>query len=547
MRKSSIVIIAGFILIYILPLGVRPIIIPDEARYAEIPREMIASGDWIVPRLNGIRYFEKPVLGYWLNAVSMSIFGENAFAVRFPSALAAGLSGLMLFMLVRRFTGSHFKGILSAVIFLTCSEVFAVGTFSVLDSLLSMFLTAAMVSFFFAYSETDPKKKNRLLAIFGACCGLAFLTKGFLAFAVPVVTVIPFMIWEKRLKELFRIAWIPIIAAILISLPWSVMIHFRESDFWHYFFWVEHINRFMSDMPQHPQPLWYFVPVILLGALPWTALIPTVIPTIKETDYQDSFFRFVLCWLFFPFLFFSSSEGKLGTYILPCFSPLAIRLGLGIPEYFESGEKKKFLIAVTVLCILSGIMLILLALNQITGFIGIKVYEPDETWKWMFGSAGSAAGIVLMILSARQSDFRKRLWLYAASPLLFMFGTQFILPDLTRLSKAPGDFLMSHSDKVRADTLIVSYENPLQAVCWFYKRDDVYVLMKGDELSYGLAYEDSKHRLLNAEQFGQLVAENSGKRGVVLISKFREYEQYKNKLPKPLSEQSNGEFVFAQF
>lgn len=547
MRKSSIVIIAGFILVYILPLGIRPIIIPDEARYGEIPREMIASGDWIVPRLNGVRYFEKPVLGYWLNAVSMSIFGENAFAVRFPSALAAGLSGLMLFMLVRRFAGSHFKASLSAVIFLTFSEIFAVGTFSVLDSLLSLFLTAAMVSFFFAYSETDPKKKNRLLAIFGACCGLAFLTKGFLAFVVPVVAIIPFMIWENQWKELFKIAWIPIIAATIISLPWCVMIHLRESDFWHYFFWVEHINRFMSDTPQHPQPLWYFVPVILFGALPWTALIPTVIPTIKETNYQEPLFRFILCWLFFPFLFFSSSEGKLGTYILPCFPPLAVRLGLGIPEYFESGEKKKFLIGVTVLCVLSGIMLILLAVNQLTGFVGIKLYGPDETWKWLFGSAGTLAGIVLMVFSVRQADARKRLWLYAASPLLFMFCTHFILPDLTRVSKAPGDFLMSHADKIRPDTLLVSYENPLRAVCWFYKRDDVYVLMKGDELSYGLAYEDSKHRLLSAEQFGQLVAENSGKRGVVLISKLREYEQYKNRLPKPLSEQSNGEFVFVQF
>ena len=94
MKKYYIAIIGIFLLLYILPLGIRPIIIPDESRYAEIPREMIASGDWIVPTLNGLKYFEKPVLGYWLNAVSIKLFGENAFAVRFPSAAATGTFGV---------------------------------------------------------------------------------------------------------------------------------------------------------------------------------------------------------------------------------------------------------------------------------------------------------------------------------------------------------------------------------------------------------------------------------------------------------------------
>ncbi len=109
MRKSCVVIIGIFLFLYILPLGVRPIIIPDESRYAEIPREMIASGDWIVPRLNGLRYFEKPVMGYWLNALSIKLFGENAFAVRFPSASATGLSAFLIFLLIRRFSGEIFR------------------------------------------------------------------------------------------------------------------------------------------------------------------------------------------------------------------------------------------------------------------------------------------------------------------------------------------------------------------------------------------------------------------------------------------------------
>jgi len=206
MKKYSVAIIALFLILYILPLGVRPIAIPDEVRYAEIPREMIASGEWVVPYLNGLRYFEKPVLGYWLNTLSITLFGENAFAIRLTSALSAGISALMVFFLIRRFGGGSQAGILGAAVYLTCLLVLALGTLSLLDSMLSMFLTGAMASFFFAHKETIPSKRVAFLALFGLFCGLAFLMKGFLAFVVPFITILPFIFWERRFKELFKIA-----------------------------------------------------------------------------------------------------------------------------------------------------------------------------------------------------------------------------------------------------------------------------------------------------------------------------------------------------
>ena len=157
MKKSSLAVIGLFLIIYLLPLGVRPLIIPDETRYGEIPREMIASGDWVVPRLNGLRYFEKPVMGYWLNAVSMTIFGENAFAVRFPSALAAGLSALMLFFLVRKYGQGETNGLYTAGIFLTCLLVAGLGTVSVLDNVLAMFLTGTTFFFLFKPHGRTPR------------------------------------------------------------------------------------------------------------------------------------------------------------------------------------------------------------------------------------------------------------------------------------------------------------------------------------------------------------------------------------------------------
>ncbi|MCJ7810568.1 MAG: phospholipid carrier-dependent glycosyltransferase, partial [Desulfobulbaceae bacterium] len=157
MKRVSIALFVLFVLSYILPLGYRPLAIPDEARYGEIPREMLASGDWVVPHLNGLKYFEKPVFGYWANAVSIVVFGENAFALRLTSALSVMISALMIFLLVRRFSPRAPASALAPAIFLTCPLVLAIGHITILDSLLSMLLTGALVCFFFAHMAENMR------------------------------------------------------------------------------------------------------------------------------------------------------------------------------------------------------------------------------------------------------------------------------------------------------------------------------------------------------------------------------------------------------
>ncbi|MFH1671920.1 MAG: phospholipid carrier-dependent glycosyltransferase [Pseudomonadota bacterium] len=547
MKKSSAAVIGLFLLLYILPLGVRPIIIPDETRYAEIPREMLASEDWVVPHLNGLRYFEKPVLGYWLNAVSIMLFGENAFAVRFPSAMATGISALLLFIFVRRFAGGHSIGILAAAAFLTCLEVLGVGTFSVLDSLLSMFITGAMIFFFFAYMEEELLRRTVFLVLFGAFCGFSFLIKGFIAFAVPAVAILPFMIWEQKWKELFRVCWIPIVAAVMVALPWSVMIHLRDPDFWRYFFWVEHIKRFMSGHPQHPHPFWYFIPVLIGGALPWTALFPVAISGVAETRFKDSLVRFAVCWFLFPFLFFSASHGKLATYILPCFQPLAIVIAVGLMRYLEAGKRRGFNIGALSLAMITAILAIILVASQVSDFPGFRVYGPKETWKWAFGVVGLLMWALLSVLAARSAGSRQKLIIYCAAPLLFMFSAHFIMPDQSLAKKAPGKFLLRHADKVLPDTILVSDEGMVRAVCWFSKRDDVFLLNSTGELEYGLGYDDSKRRLLTFEQFKELVGMSNREKRVVLIAKTKHYAQYRTLFPKPVFKDIDGGFVFAEF
>ncbi|MBL7178829.1 MAG: phospholipid carrier-dependent glycosyltransferase [Pseudomonadota bacterium] len=535
-KKINILIISLFLLLYIVPLGVRPIIIPDESRYAEIPREMIASGDWTVPRLNGLKYFEKPVLGYWLNAASIKLFGENAFAVRLPSAIATGFTALMILLLMRRFAEGSSTGIIAAAVFLTCFEVYGVGTFSVLDSILSMFLTGAMASFFFA-CQTEPftKKKQGFLFLFGLFCGLAFLTKGFLAFAVPVLAIIPFLIWENRWKELIIILWLPLVAAVLIALPWAVMIHLKEPDYWNFFFWNEHVRRFMSKSAQHYASFWYYLLLLPAASLPWTFLWPAVISGLKKTGIKTSIVRYAVCWFFFPFLFFSVSNGKLLTYILPCFVPLAMLISIGLNRYFAVKNKKAFNVGAKTLAMITAGIAIALIVVQVVGFKDFKPYS--QTWKWVLAFAGLATFTFFLLVSSRETKYKKKVALYALSPMLILLGSHFVVPDLTLQHKDLGEVLLRHSTSVRPDTILVSDEDYVQAVCWFYKRNDVYLLAGGGELAYGLQHDNSKNRLLTLEQFNQLIKKNRGR--IVAVINFRKYQSWSRKLPKPAVEENN--------
>ncbi len=548
MKKYYIAVIGIFLLLYILPLGIRPMVIPDESRYAEIPREMIASGDWIVPTLNGLKYFEKPVLGYWMDAVSMKLFGENAFAVRFPSAAATGISAFMIFLLVRRFTGEIFSATLAAWIFLTSFEVYGVGTFNVLDSMLAMFVTVSMTSFFFAhYAESSTKKKQGFLLLFGVFCGLAFLTKGFLAFAIPVVAIVPFMIWEGRFKELFVVPWLPIAAAALVVIPWAVMIHFKAPDFWHFFIWNEHIKRFLSSGAQHHASFWYYILLFPAAALPWTFFFPSAIIGLRKTGVKTSITRYAVCWFLLPFLFFSISKGKILTYILPCFPPFAMLMSTGLNKYFETGGRRSFSMGAKSFALLAVILAIALIMVQIIGFKGFKPYS--QTWKWAVGVFGFMGFAFFLISAVRASDPKKKLMQVACAPVLILLGSNLMMPDLTIEHKAPGAFLMRHAHRIQPDTLLVTDTDPMGAVCWFYKRNDVYLLEGGGEGSYGLEYEDAKYRSLNLTQFKDFILKNAEKGHVVLIAKSRKYERWKEKLPEPLYEDTNGKggYVFVQY
>jgi len=546
MRLKLLCALVGvFLLLYILPLGVRPLVIPDETRYAEIPREMLASGDWIVPHLDGLRYFEKPPLGYWLNAAAIRLFGENAFAIRFPSAVAVGLTAVLLFVWARRFSGDRATPWLATAVFLLSFEVLAVGVFCVLDSMLSLFMTAAILLLYFAYERQTLRQRLVLLVLAGVACGLAFLTKGFLALAVPVIVIAPFAFWQGRLRMCLRTAWIPLMTAFLVTLPWAVAVHRREPDFWHYFFWVEHVNRFISPHGgQHPEPFWYYVPILLAGAMPWTPLAGPIIQGLRYTSRNQPMIGLAICWFVLPLLLFSASSGKLGTYILPCFPPLAFLIAAGLIRCLSEGEAKGFVVGMWVLML--GAAVLLLAMVAALSMVS-EMCENVAMWEW----AMAVAGLVLWLVSCRaaiaQACVHAKLAFCCAGPVLFMFSWHFISAAALSPEKAPGTFLRSHASTVSCNGIFIAENSLVGAVCWFYNRDNVLLTGRSGEYRYGLSCEDVQSRVLDVEGIKDLILRQSRTEPVILVVGSKCYDQYQGQLPRPCREEKCEDLVWAEY
>ena len=546
-KRCILLLLSFFLLAYILPLGVCDLVVPDETRYGEIPREMIASGEWISPHLNGLRYFEKPVLGYWVHAGSLLMFGENNFAVRLPSALSVGLSALLIYVLVWRTSRREdedggFPAILATLVFLSCFEVFGVGNTAVLDSLFSFFLTATITAFYFA-TESPPGsgQKKGYLFLAGLSCGLSFLTKGFLGFAVPVLAVAPYLVWQRRYADLLRMSWLPILTAILVSLPWSIAIHLREPDFWRFFFWNEHIRRFMADNAQHKESFWFFFLTAPGMFIPWVFMVPAAVPGIKTRLFEQGaagrLLKFCLCWLVLPFLFFSFSNGKLLTYILPCFPPFAILIAFGLLHVLKKDTRSRlFQGGIVVNTILFSLILVAFLYVQLFGFNGFRPYS--QAWKAVMVVNGLAYFVLFLVWAFRSRTTVSKTLLLGLSPLLLFFVVHFTIPDLTREVKSPGPILEQYAQGIDSKDIVISDENSIRAVGWYLKRNDVYLLGGTGELDYGMKYKDAAGRLLDMQTAVDLIQNNRGR--TVLIARVKHIARWRDQLPQPVFQDQSG-------
>jgi len=520
-RGAVVVLALVFIGIYLLPLGLRPLVVPDEARYGVIPAEMIETGDWVVPHLVGVRYFEKPVLGYWMTAVSFLGFGENAFALRLPSALMSGVSIMMLLLFVRRWTNRWDLAALSGLALATCLEPAILGTTAVLDAPFSATVTATIVCFYLGWRARGRVRFGWMVAA-GVACGAAFLIKGFLAVAIPVMVLAPWLMWNGRWRDLFVLPWIPAAAAVVTALPWSLAVHWQSAEFWEYFFWVEHVHRFTGGAEaQHPESWWFFLPIILVGLIPWVFAGPLAIAGLMRRGFGSSESRLLLCWLLIPLAFFSMSSGKLATYILPCFPPAAAMIAVGLVARFNHVKPRR-----TLGELVPGGILVVVGVAAAVAMPFLPA-DPARGGPWQDGGMWRLAvlGVVLIFwgladwVSQRTDDGGGRVLiggigaagLFIIVPLLMPTGWMTI-------SKAPVAW-MGQFAPLASQSVVLADRDFVHAARWTWPDAEVRLFGQPGELDWGVEnFPEHAEWHITEDEFAGAVAPASLDHPVVLIA-----------------------------
>ncbi|WP_285141596.1 lipid IV(A) 4-amino-4-deoxy-L-arabinosyltransferase [Serratia ureilytica] len=526
----AILLAVFFALVYLIPLNGRLLWQPDETRYAEISREMLQRGDWVVPHLLGLRYFEKPVAGYWFNNISQWLFGENNFAVRFGSVFSTGMTALLVFALAMLMWRNARRASLAMLMFLSMVLVFSIGTYSVLDPMISLWLAAAMVSYYLTLKATSVKGKLGAYALLGLACGMGFMTKGFLALAVPVIAVIPIVIQQRRIKDLLCYGPVAIVTATLLSLPWALAIAQREPDFWNYFFWVEHIQRFAEDNAQHKAPFWYYLPILLAAVLPWLALLPGALLKGWRERVQRPELFFLLSWAMMPLIFFSIAKGKLPTYILPCMAPLALLMTAYAEDYAATLRARLFkanawlnglfgLIGIVALVVLSAGLL-----------PKAHLFTPQEWPKVVLGLIAFVGWLLFALVSARDNG---RQWRWAAAcPVLLCLVIGYAIPQQVTDSKLPQNFARATMAELSDSRFVLSDSVGLAAgLAWELKRSDVLMYSQKGEVAYGLEYPDAKGHLISDADFPQWLAQARKQGNVSLVLQLSRGEALPQELP----------------
>jgi len=490
------VLLLAFVAFYLLPLGLHGLWIPDETRYAQISQEMLLSGNWVAPHFMGIRYFEKPAAGYWLIALGQAVFGQNLFGVRIASALTTGLSVLLAYLIARRLWNDPRKSFACALLYLSFGLVAGQAGYSNLDPQFTLWVNLSLVALWFALDSSTLRSRLGAWAVLGFACAMGFMTKGFLAWALPVLIAVPYMLWQRRLGELLRYGPLAIGVAVLVCLPWVLAIHNQEPDFWRFFFWNEHIRRFSADNAQHVRPWWFFLPIMAVACLPWAGLLPDTLYQAWKEKRQPAI-AFLALWLLLPLGLFSLSNGKLPTYIMPCLLPLALLMGHTLSELVSQGKTRTLR--------LNGLLNFVIGMAAMVGLIYLQIARPlySNSHAEMFSL--SLAFIVLLgwiLANLLQSVRPLTLWAMPALGIgLLVVLLPSSMPAYIADNEMPDQFVLEHLDELQHTHALLSNElESASALAWRLPRPDVALYDTEGELRYGLQYAGAVTRKVELEQ-----------------------------------------------
>ncbi|MBK7953475.1 MAG: glycosyltransferase family 39 protein [Candidatus Accumulibacter sp.] len=305
--------------------GIRPLMLADEGRYVGIAWEMLTSGDWLVPRLDGMPFFHKPPLFYWLSALSLSVFGVHELPARAASLLAATFAAAGLYLFIRRYRNSQ-VATLTVVILLTQPIFYAGAQFANLDMLVAGLISLTVLAGAEAVLRLEKGLPHRpALARMYALAALGVLAKGLIGIVLPAGVLFFWLLWRRSWRLIAAMLWLPGFLLLgLIALPWFFWMQHSYPGFFDYFVVYHHFRRFSETGFNNQLAFWFYVPLIFLGALPWSPWLARVFHKTCRADPGSGDLRsLMVIWLVLIVVFFSLPSSKLIGYILPAIPPLA--------------------------------------------------------------------------------------------------------------------------------------------------------------------------------------------------------------------------------
>ena len=330
--RSLAALLLVFTLVWFGNLDFRRLVHPDEGRYAEIPREMVASGDWVTPRLDGVKYFEKPALQYWITAATYEAFGVHEWAARLWPALA-GFLGVIFIAYVGVRLGGFALGLYSGAVLGGSVAYVLEAHIRTLDAGLTLWMAAGLGALVLAQRDGATTGEQRAwMWLAWAALALATLSKGLIGIVLPGGALILYSLIERDWALWRRLHLVTgALVYLAIAAPWFVIVSQRNPEFFDFFFIHEHFTRFLTTEHRREGPWWYFIPIFIVGILPWLTVLAWMAgrawTEARPTARGFSWPRFAIAWSVFIFVFFSASGSKLPSYILPIFPALALVIG----------------------------------------------------------------------------------------------------------------------------------------------------------------------------------------------------------------------------
>ena len=533
--------------------GHTPFFEPDEARYAEIPREMLATGDLVAPRLNGYRYYEKPPLHYWAVAASMALFGEEEWAARLPVKVSAAGMVLVTVLFCMRRWGER-VALLAGIIVATSSLVVALARVNIIDPPLS--LAVATAAFAFAAFEENERAGDRARAraalyVLHFACAAAVMLKGLVGLVLPGGAILLWAILSRRLAivpKLFSPG--PLVLFLALVLPWHLAIAHRDREWFDFYVVGEHFRRYFESGHRRDASSLLFVGALLAGMVPWTPVLGRLagaFPSIRRGEWRErgSEAYLQVFWIF-VLAFFSLSRSKLVPYVLPAWPAVAVLLALGLERARQRGRSLRRERQAT------GLLFGLLAgLVAAVAFGAGFAARYGVTTSAACAVASLGAGALANLLPARGESRSKqralpteRLVLTVALPWVGLVASLVAaLPSVAR-SVTTWPMVSVLRRELRPDDLLFQKGHYVQAPAFYAKRLIPIVSLPWSELDFGREEARARGLYLSDEEFAR---KWNGPARVLCVVHFGQLRDFGNpakglSLPRILAQSGNGKY-----